>query len=53
MRTHIIIRTYVDKDNPKLEIFTAAEFADCLTADRGKDYSLGQFIFGRDTIILI
>ena len=46
-------QTYVDKDDPWTDVLAVAEFAIRLKTNRGKGYSLGQLIFGRDMILLI
>ena len=48
-----ISQTYVDEDDPWLDILAALEFAICLTTSRMKGYSPGELVFGRDMILPI
>ena len=50
---NISTQTYVDEYDPWTGILAAAEFSICLTTNRQKCYSLGQWIFGHDMILLI
>ena len=50
---NISTQTYVDEYDPWTGILSAAAFSVCLTTKRQKYYSLGQWIFGRDMILLI
>ena len=50
---NISTQTYVDEYDPWNGILSAAEFAICLTTNRQRCYSLGQWIFGHDIILLI
>ena len=53
VRNYNINRTYVDEDDQISVILTAAAFSILSTENRLKDYSPGQFLFGRDIIIPI
>ena len=53
VKTFNIKYTYVDEDDPWLGILAAAAFKIFSTEMFLKDYSLGQFVFGRDIILPI
>ena len=46
-------QTYVDEDDPRTVVLSAAAFAIHSTTNRKKVYSPGQLIFGRDMILPI
>ena len=48
-----ITETYVEKDNPWLGIVSATTVVIISTTKRLKYYSLGQLVFGCDTILSI
>ena len=50
---NISTQTYVDKNEPYMDILAAAEFEICLTTNRQKCYSLSQWTFGRVMILSI
>ena len=50
---NIYTQTYVDKNDPWTGILAAAAFAIYSTTNRGKGYSPGQLIFGRNIILPI
>ena len=50
---YIIQEVYKDKDDPWMGILAAAAFNFFSFQNRLKIYTLGQLIFGRDTIIQI
>ena len=53
MRAFNIKQTYVDGDDPWLDILYEETFVICSTTNRLKGYSPGQLVFGRDITLLI
>ena len=53
MRNFNINQTYIDKDDPWTGILSSTGFALHSTKNGLNGYSPGQFVFDRDTIILI
>ena len=53
MRTFNIKETYVDEDDPLLDILAAAAFTICQKTNMLKGYRPLQLVFGCDMILLI
>ena len=53
VRTFNTTEIYVDKDDPRSGIFSAAAFAIRSTTNRLKCYISGQLLFGHDVILPI
>ena len=51
--TYTYKETYIDEDDPRSGILSAAELSIHLIENRLKYYSPGQLLFGHDMIILI